>query len=150
MDKCLDLFFQALPNTRTFRLENQTLRSISAVDQLEDATLQTVKCIFQRKINHGAWFYFSIPDRITLRDLQTHPQGQPAFACLAWASKQCKTGWEQAGDNPLYGWKRRGEQFFCGDCLWKFGKSHLHHPFLFGIHLLSHTIVFLCVVSFTL
>jgi hypothetical protein len=125
-------------------LKNQSLRGIAAIDKLENAILQTVKCIFQREINNGAWLYFSIPDRIALRNLQTEPQGQPAFACLAWASKQCKTGWEQTGN------ERRGEKFFCGDCLRKFCKSHLHHPFLFGIHLLSHTIVFLCVVSFTL
>ena len=94
MDKRLDLFFQPLPNARTFRLENQPFRGITTVDQLEDATLQTVKCIFQREINHGAWLYFSIPDRIALRNLQTQPQGQPAFARLAGACEQRQSGWE--------------------------------------------------------
>ncbi len=32
----------------------------------------------------------------------------------------------------------------------KFCKSHLHHPFNFKIYTLSHIIVILCVVSFTL
>ena len=139
-----------MPNTRTFRLENQTLWGISAVDQLEDATLQTVKCIFQRKINHGAWLYFSIPDRITLRDLQTQPQGQPAFACLTGAGKQRQPCWEQIGNDPLDRRQWRGEEFFGGDRFRKFFIIHSHRPFCFGIGLLSHTIVVLCVVSFIL
>ncbi|MCO7109109.1 hypothetical protein NIA69_07880 [Gemmiger formicilis] len=69
MDKCLNLFLQSLPNTRTFGLQNQPFWGIAAVDKLENAILQTVKCIFQREINHGAWLYFSIPDRIALRNL---------------------------------------------------------------------------------
>ena len=131
-------------------MENQTLRGISAVNKLENAVLQTIKCIFQREINHGAWLYFSIPDRITLRDLQTQPQGQPAFARFAGTGKQCKTGWEQTGNDPLDRRQRRGEEFFGGDRFWKFFIIHSHRPFCFGIYLLSHTIVVLCVVSFTL
>lgn len=96
MDKCLNLFLQSLPDTRTFGLKNQSLRGIAAIDKLENAILQTVKCIFQREINHGAWLYFSIPDRITLRDLQTQPQGQPAFARLAGAGKSASP----AGSKP--------------------------------------------------
>ena len=150
IEETCELFFQPLPDAATFRLHDQPFGCFFAAHQLEKALLQAVEGVLQREIKHGVRLYFAPPHRLSLRDLQAQPQGQPAFACLAWASKQCKTGWEQAGDNPLYGWKRRGEQFFCGDCLWKFCKSHLHHPFLFGIYLLSHSIVILCVVSFTL
>ena len=88
--------------------------------------------------------------RLSLRHLQAQPQGQPAFARFAGAGKQRKTGWEQIGNDPLDRRQRRGEEFFGGDRFRKFFIIHSHRPFCFGIYLLSHTIVFLCVVSFIL
>ena len=43
---------------------------------------------------------------MTLCNLQTQPQCQPAFARLAGASEKRQTGWEQTRDDPLNWWQR--------------------------------------------
>ena len=150
IDKTDKLFLQPLPDAAAFRLHDQPFGGFFAAHKLEKALLQAVEGVLQREIKHGVRLYFAPPHRLSLRDLQAQPQGQPAFARFAGAGKQRQPCRKQIRDDPLDRRQRRGEQFFCGDCLWKFCKSHLHHPFLFGIYLLSHSIVILRVVSFTL
>ena len=150
IDEAGELFFQPLPDAAAFRLHDQPFGCFFAAHKLEKALLQAVEGVLQREIKHGVRLYFAPPHRLALRHLQAQPQGQPAFARLAGTCKQCKTGWEQIGDDPLDRRQRRGEEFFGRDRFWKFFIIHSHRPFCFGIYLLSHTIVFLCVVSFIL
>ena len=56
-----DLFFQSLPNSVTFRLQDETFRVFFCIDKLVKALLQTTQCIFQREIQHGSRFYFTPP-----------------------------------------------------------------------------------------
>ena len=135
---------------KTKIVDNQPFGGFFAAHKLEKALLQAVEGVLQREIKHGVRLYFAPPHRLALRDLQAQPQGQPAFACLAGAGKQRQTGWKQIGNDPLDRRQRRGEEFFGGDRFWKFFIIHSHRPFCFGIYLLSHTIVVLCVVSFIL
>jgi len=150
VDKADKLFLQPLPDAAAFRLHDQPFGGFFAAHKLEKALLQAVKGILQRKINHGVRLYFASPHRLSLRHLQAQPQGQPAFARFAGAGKQRQPCREQIGNDPLDRRQRRGEEFFGGDRFWKFFIIHSHRPFCFGIYLLSHTIVFLCVVSFIL
>ena len=145
-----ELFFQPLPDAAAFRLHDQPFGGFFAAHKLEKALLQAVEGVLQREIKHGVRLYFASPHRLSLRDLQAQPQGQPAFARFAGAGKQRQPCRKQIRDDPLDRRQRRGEEFFGGDRFWKFFIIHSHRPFCFGIHLLSHTIVFLCVVSFIL
>ena len=101
--KAGNLFLQALPNARTFGLQNQPLRGILTAHKPEQTVLQTVEGVLQREIQHGARLNFPPPHRLTLCDLQAQPQRQPAFACLAGTGKQCQSCRKQARNNPLYG-----------------------------------------------
>ena len=145
-----ELFFQPLPDAAAFRLHDQPFGGFFAAHKLEKALLQAVKGILQREIKHGVRLNFASPHGLALRDLQTQPQSQPTFARFAGAGKQRQTCREQIGDDPFDRRQRRGEQFFGRDRFWKCFIIHSHRPFCFGIYLLSHTIVFLCVVSFIL
>ena len=150
IEETCKLLFQPLPDAATFRLHDQPFGGFFAAHQLEKALLQAVKGVLQRKIKHGVRLYFASPHRLALRDLQAQPQGQPAFARFAGAGKQRQPCRKQIRDDPLDRRQRRGEEFFGGDRFWKFFIIHSHRPFCFGIDLLSHTIVILCVVSFIL
>ena len=101
--KAGNLFLQALSDTLAFGLQNQLFWRILAAHKSEQAVLQAVERVLQREIQHRARLNFSPPHWLTLCDLQTKPQCQPAFACFAGTSKQGKTSREQAGNNPLYG-----------------------------------------------
>ena len=87
MDETDDLFFQSLPNSVAFCLQNETFRVFFCIDKLVKALLQTTQCIFQREIQHGSRFYFTAPHRFPLRNLQTEPQGQPTLARFAGPAK---------------------------------------------------------------
>lgn len=71
--KAGNLFLQALSNSRTFGLQNQLFRRILAAHKPEQALLQAVEGILQRKIQHGARLNFPTPHRLTLCDLQAKP-----------------------------------------------------------------------------
>ena len=150
IDKADKLFLQPLPDAAAFRLHDQPFGCFFAAHKLEKTLLQSVEGVLQREIKHGVRLYFASPHGLALRHLQTQPQSQPTFARFAGAGKQRKTGWEQVGNDPLDRRQRRGEEFFSRDCFRKFFIIHSHRPFCFGIYLLSHTIVILCVVSFIL
>ena len=150
VDKADKLFFQPLPDAAAFRLHDQPFGGFFAAHKLKKALLQAVEGVLQRKIKHGVRLYFAPPHRLSLRYLQAQPQGQPAFARLAGAGKQRKPCRKQIRNDPLDRRQRRGEEFFGGDRFGKFFIIHSHRPFCFGIYLLSHTIVVLCVVSFIL
>ena len=101
--KAGNLFLQALPNARTFGLQNQLFWRILAAHKPEQTVLQAVERVLQREVQHRARLNFSPPHRLTLCDLQAKPQRQPAFACFAGICKQCQSCRKQAGNNPLYG-----------------------------------------------
>ena len=69
MDETDDLFFQTLPNSMTFRLQNEALRVFFCIDKLVKTLLQTAQRIFQREIKNGSLFYFAVPHRFSLRNL---------------------------------------------------------------------------------
>ena len=107
MDETDDLFLQSLPNSVTFRLQDEPFRVFFCIDKLVKAFLQTTQCIFQREIKHSSRFCFTPPHRFPLRNLQAEPKCQPAFARLAGTSKNCQPCREQTGDNPFYRRNRR-------------------------------------------
>ena len=115
--KADNLLLQPLPNARTFGLQNQSFRGVLAANKAEETVLQTVEGILQLEMQHRAWLDFPAPYRLSLRNLQTQPQRQPAFARFAGARKQGKPSREQTGDNPLCGWNRRGKQVIGGNNL---------------------------------
>mgnify|MGYP007043340695 CR=1 FL=1 len=110
MDETDDLFFQSLPNSVAFRLQNEPFRVFFCIDKLVKTLLQTTQCIFQREIKHGSRFCFTPPHRFPLRNLQAEPQRQPTFACFAGACEDCQPCREQTGDNPFYRRNRRCKQ----------------------------------------
>lgn len=71
--KAGNLFLQALPNARTFGLQNQPLRGILTAHKPEQTVLQTVEGVLQREIQHRARLNFPTPHRLTLCDLQAKP-----------------------------------------------------------------------------
>ena len=73
MNKVHNLFLQSLSDTLAFGLQNQLFRRFLTAHKPEQAILQAVERVLQRKIQHGARLNFPTPHRLTLCDLQAKP-----------------------------------------------------------------------------
>ena len=88
MDETDDLFFQSLPNSVAFCLQNETFRVFFCIDKLVKALLQTTQCIFQREIQHGSRFYFHAPTRISLAKSVSRAKVSASFCPPCWGRQR--------------------------------------------------------------